>query len=134
MSDKGEQQVTPREVAHTAGRVARLLKTSHTTKKHGGYDHYKDDRIHIRLDTYVPNVDIAVTIDGNWHTVYSAAYHSIDRPSTYRPGKWVDYLFGELTERADQRQAAHDADREVRRETHERTHFSPSDDSGVEEA
>ena len=58
MSEQKEHRVTLREVAHTAGRVARLLKTSHTTKKHGGYDHYKDDRIHIRLDTYVPNVDI----------------------------------------------------------------------------
>ena len=61
--------------------------------------------------------------------MYSGAYHSIDRPTVFRRGMWLDYLFEDLRERAEQRQAAIDADRELRRQAHHRKHFSPVDDS-----
>ena len=129
MNDKYEEEITPRRVAQVAGHVARVLRTSHTTKKHGGFDHYEDDRIHISLDTYVPNVDIRVKVEDGWRYVDSAAYHSIDRPTVFRRDKWLDYLFGELYERTEQRQAAIDADSEVRRQADYRKRFSPIDDS-----
>ena len=129
MNDKYEEEVTPRRVAQVAGHVARVLRTNHTSKKHGGFDHYRNDRIHISLDTYVPNVDIRVKVEDGWRYVYSAVYHSIDRPTVFRRGKWLDYLFGEFHERTEQRQAAIDADREARRQAHHRKHFSPIDDS-----
>lgn len=131
MTDKKEQQETARKVASVAGRVARLLRSYHTTKKHGGYDHYKDERIHISLDTFVPNVSIRVKVGDKWQYVYSAAYHSTDRPMVFRRGRWMDYLFGELNERAEQRQAALEADREVRRRSHDAAHFGPVDDESV---
>ena len=129
MCDNNEQEITSRRVAQVAGHVARVLQTSHTTKQHGGFDHYKDDHIHISLDTYVPNVDIRVKVEDGWRYVYSVAHHSIDHPTVFRRGKWLDYLFGELHERAEQRQAAIDADREMRRQAHRHKHFSPIDDS-----
>ncbi|MCY4580801.1 MAG: hypothetical protein OXD31_17375 [Chloroflexi bacterium] len=66
MNDKYEEEITPGQVAQVTGHVARVLRTSHTSKKHGGFDQYKDDRIHISLDTYVPNVDIRVKVEDGW--------------------------------------------------------------------
>ncbi|MCY4580802.1 MAG: hypothetical protein OXD31_17380 [Chloroflexi bacterium] len=61
--------------------------------------------------------------------MYSAAYHSIDRSTVFRRGKWLDYLLGELHERTEQRQAAINADREARRQAHHLKRFRPIDDS-----
>ena len=79
-------------IRRMAANIANTLRTSYAVKKHGGYNIYEDDRIHISLDTYVPNVDIAIRLNGTWTTVFAAA--SGNTPSIFKPGLWVEYLHG----------------------------------------
>jgi len=81
------------EVRNNAILIAKYLKTSHETKKHGGYDIYEDEKIRIRYDTYYPNMTIDIKDTGStmyFHRVYSGS--SIDNPGTYKPGKWTQYI------------------------------------------
>ena len=105
MSENQEeaQVVTPGAVGAAARMVAHYLKTRSETKKHGGYDIYEDDVLEITLDTYVPNLDVRLLIDGEWVTVLSAGYHSYTRPQVFRPGAWCDHLLGPLQKQAEQR-------------------------------
>jgi hypothetical protein len=62
------------------------------SKKHGGYYIYEDEKIIMRYDTYVPNVDVNVKLlDGSLQRVYSKASNS-SNPHKYNPGKWEDYI------------------------------------------
>ncbi len=80
-------------VAGQAMKVAKILTTRYSPKKHGGYQIYEDHRLYIALDTCVPNLDIRIASgDGNWVTVFSAACHSLGKPEVFRPGRWMQHL------------------------------------------
>lgn len=66
------------------------LRTSYSSKKHGGYNIYEDDKIVAVTDTCVPNVDLYVKVNGKREYVFGCSYHGDQ--VTYHPGKWEDYL------------------------------------------
>ena len=71
--------------------VCKYLRTLYTSKKHGGYNIYADDKIYLCTDTYVPNVDCSVVLpDGAKENVFSSPYSS--SPSIYHSGAWEVYL------------------------------------------
>jgi hypothetical protein len=62
------------------------LTTEHRPKAHGGYDVYKDERICIRLDTYVPNIDVT------WRGTQVLVRSYNGSLQVNRPGCWTDYI------------------------------------------
>ncbi len=78
-------------VRDAAINVARYLKTSYESKKHGGYNIYNDEQIHISLDTYYPNLDIDILKEGKKIEVYRGSRDNVT-PALFRPGKWIDHL------------------------------------------
>ena len=60
------EMTEPAKVAGMAEQVARYLRTEYQAKKHGGFDIYKDERISVSLDTYVPNVAVRLVVDQCW--------------------------------------------------------------------
>ena len=117
-------------IARMASQVATHLRTNYVSKKHGGYNIYEDDKIHINLDTYVPNLDIQVITPEGKTTVFSAAYHSWRRPSIFRRGQWIQYLmgFGEQVEQAKQ-EAEQKRRTEKQRDTDKR--YGPIEDQAI---
>lgn len=120
MTENGEGQVKEiTGVNWNARLVAEFLRTSYSAKKHGGYSIYDDGKIRVSLDTYVPNVDIWVYgVDPESPDrptrVYAASYHSVARPETFKPGKWLDHL-AQLALKAeevrDEKKAAREAEK-----------------------
>ena len=53
-----------RTVASMARQVADYLRSEYKAKKHGGYAIYRDERVIVVLDTYVPNVTVRL-VDGS---------------------------------------------------------------------
>ena len=104
-----------------ASSVANHLTTHTARKSHGGWKYYRDDRIDISLDTYVPNINVKIMLDGEWQEVYSAGYHNHDRPNRYKPGKWTQYLeelaatAGEARQAKENQQAKRDQEDQERR-------------------
>ena len=119
----------PGKIAGMAKQVATHLRTRYQAKKHGGFDIYKDERIIVSLDTYVPNVTVRL-VDGSefGQCVFSAAYHSHSRPDVYRPGKWTEYLTGLNEKSLSAREALKVAEAAARQKDHDRR-YSPIDDS-----
>jgi len=70
--------------------VCNYLSTRFVTKKHGGFTIYEDDKIIASTDTFVPNVDLSVKVNGNNEHVFGCSYDGSQ--VTYHPGKWEDYL------------------------------------------
>ena len=120
----------PQGIASMASDIATHLRTRYQGKKHGGYNIYEDEKIHISLDTYVPNLDIQVITPEGRETVFSAAYHNWHRPGIFRPGQWVEYLmgFGEQVERA-KREAKEKRETEKREDLQKR--YRPIEDAAV---
>jgi len=114
------------QIRRDAQVVAEFLRTSYSAKKHGGYNHYEDERIHVSVDTYVPNIDIVLKDVG---LVFSASYfHGMI--SEYYPGAWVTYLH-ELTDRAIEVRKAQTKEREEREAAERAKRFGPVDDSAI---
>ena len=118
-------------VASMARQVADNLRTEYQSKKHGGYAIYRDERVIVGLDTFVPNVSVRL-VDGSefGRCVFSAAYHSYDRPEVYRPGQWTDYLAG-LFEKAKEVKEKREAVRAAERQLDHERRFAPVDDSAL---
>ena len=70
--------------------VCDYLRTRYSSKKHGGFNIYEDDKILAVTDTCVPNVDLSVKVDGKLEHVFGCSYHGDQ--VTYHPGKWEQYL------------------------------------------
>ena len=96
--DQSSEQ-DPLEIARMAYRVATVMTTSTQGKKHGSYLKYRDERVAISLDSYVPNIEIWDTESGDESAVYRAAYHNHHNPYVFIPGDWTSHLAA-LNERA----------------------------------
>jgi len=70
--------------------VCDYLRTRYSSKKHGGFNIYEDDKILAVTDTCVPNVDLHVKVGNEKEYVFGCSYHGDQ--VTYHPGKWEDYL------------------------------------------
>lgn len=70
--------------------IAKYLKPNYISKKHGGYETYKDDKISIKYDTYYPNVHVSVFIDGKEKTV--AIYSGHGHTQELHKGAWCAYV------------------------------------------
>lgn len=70
--------------------VCNYLRTRYSSKNHGGFNIYEDDKIIAATDTYVSNVDLYVKINNEKEYVFGCNYdgHQV----TYHSGKWEDYL------------------------------------------
>ena len=124
-------RVGPFDVARSAMLVVKYLTTGRTTKKHGGYKHYQDRRLWIRLDTYVPNLDIQVMVDGKREMVYSAAYNSHASPQIYRRGKWVSYLKNVLLPKAEKAEKEQEKSQHEKDERERKRRYTPVDDAAL---
>ena len=123
-----ESQVSrPAGVARMAADIASYLTTRTSTKKHGGYNYYEDDRIHISLDTYVPNITVTIT---PCVTVFSAAYHNWASPDAFRPGAWIEYV-ATLAEQAASVKRKRREEHERQEREHQMVHFAPVDDAAL---
>lgn len=78
--------------------IARYLKTRYEYKGHGGYMIYEDDKIEIFYDTYYPNVDVYVKLNGEKKLVLLRSGHGYDQE--YHSGKWEEYVDEVLYPRA----------------------------------
>ena len=114
-------------VASMAVDIANYLTTRTSSKKHGGYNQYEDDRIHISLDTHVPNITVTITPGV---TVFRAAYHNWAIPDTFRPGAWIDYV-ATLAEQAALVKRKRKEEQERREREHQVGHFAPIDDAAL---
>lgn len=70
--------------------VCRNLRTRHTSKKHGGYDIYEDEKVVASLDTYVSNCRLSIKVNGELVTVFSCNY--LGDVYIYHQGSWEAYL------------------------------------------
>ena len=131
--ETSERNASSHTVHAQASKVANLLTTGHAPKKHGGYNLYRDEKIVIALDTYVPNMEIQiVSNDGKGRpiTVFSAAYHSLGHPTIFRPGHWMDRL-----EQLHRRALEVEEERRAQRERNEaedlELRYAPVDDAPI---
>ena len=120
----------PLDIAKMAASVATHLTTHRSRKKHGGYLHYEDGLIEIQLDTYVPNISIALVMEGKQVPVFSASHHSWDRPSRYNPGAWTGHL-EQLAERAAEAEKGQKEERQAAEALRRQDHFGPIDDAAL---
>ena len=110
--------------------VATHLTTSTEKKSHGSWNFYEDDRIHIRLDTYVANISVKIKVDGQWQDVYSAGYHNHAKPNQYNHGNWTQYLHA-LAERAGEAHALKEREQAERDRADRSRRFGTIDDAAV---
>lgn len=108
--------------------VARYLTTHHSSKKHGGYDIYEDDKIKISYDTYFPNVSISIKDGEKLIPVYSRSGHG--SIGLNKPGKWVDYIKALAEKAAKIKNEREEAATIRRRQEHEK-HFGAINDSHI---
>lgn len=84
-------KTAPETLANKIITVCEYLKTDYVSKKHGGYNIYRDDKIILETDTYVPNTCAKVILPNNMiEYVFSASYSG--QISCYHTGKWEEYL------------------------------------------
>lgn len=74
--------------------VAIYLTDQSESKKHGGYEIYEDDKIRIAYDTYYPNVQVNVKIDGK--NQLAAIFSGHGHTQEYHGGVWEKYVIGTL--------------------------------------
>ena len=136
MTQQNQQQQTqalgpdPARVARMAIQVAQEMHNHTVSKKHGEYQIFEDGKIQICLDTWVPNIEVDVVQGDKRITVFSAAYHSLLRPTQFHPGKWMEHL-EKLNSQADQIRQEKEAARDERNRREEAARFAPIDDSGI---
>ena len=68
------------------------------SKQHGVYRIYQDDKIRISFDTFYPNIDVHVFIDGVAHLAMSHLGHGYT--SEYHCGAWELYVIEVLYPKA----------------------------------
>lgn len=84
--------------------VCTYMRTSYSSKKHGGYNIYEDEKIKMGLDTYVSNISVHVETGGKNVMVLLHSYAGYNQ--VYHPGEWENYILSlrpaaELCSRAD---------------------------------
>ena len=130
-----------RRQAETYARLAVLVVKGLETSTTYGHAHYEDDKIRIsyRWPKCDPGSSSSVTVDVVFKRWFSKSYETVlfafdYRVSTYRPGKWSEYLKALAEESRlilDQREKEKQVAAERRRQESRETHFSPIDDTGV---
>lgn len=112
--------------------IANYLMTESRGKKHGSYHVYKDDKIEIAYDTYYPNVDVHVFIDGERKT--AAIYSGHGTTQEYHNGAWTKYVEDVLYPKAVKAKADHEAAIKERDRQQQAKKFGALDDKSVFEA
>lgn len=111
-------------------KIAMYLNTRCQNKGHGSWLIYEDDKIRIMYDTYFPNVDVSLKIDGDtYYGVYSSSGHGI--VDKYKPGKWEFYCNEILLPKAIEVENLQIEDRKRREEQERLEKFGPIDDSKI---
>lgn len=87
--------------------IACHLTTRRESKKHGGYLIYDEpEKIEISYDTYYPNVDVRVWINGQWEL--AAMFSGHGHTQEYHGGEWESYVLKALYPRALEAKAQHE--------------------------
>lgn len=79
--------------------IAKFLKTSHSSKKHGGYDIYENEYIKISYDTYCPNVRVYVKMNEQCKLVLLHSGRGCNHQE-HHPGAWEKYVTNVLYPKA----------------------------------
>ncbi len=109
--------------------IAKYLRTESKGKKHGSYDIYRDDKIEIAYDTYYPNVDVRVFIDGKPATV--AIYSGHGHTQEFHGGEWCRYVTDKLYPLALKAREDYETMLENKRLAEQKAKFGSIDDSSV---
>lgn len=80
-----------RDIHRKIIKICEFLRTDYKSKKHGGYNIFDDGKLHLEVDTYVPNCEASIILpSGIKETAFSCSY-SCHNP-LYHKGKWTDHL------------------------------------------
>lgn len=109
--------------------IASYLKNNQIYKKHGYWYIYEDDKIKIMYDTYYPNVDVYLKINGEEKLVLLRSGHGIVQQ--YHPGAWEKYCENVLLPKAIEAKKVAEAEREAREKKEKESRFAPIDDSKI---
>lgn len=109
--------------------IANYLTTKTESKKHGGYNIYCDDKIYISYDTYYPNVQVNLFIDGK--ITLAALYSGHGNTQEFHGGAWEKYVENILFPRALEAKAAYEEKCKRREEEQRRIKCAPLNDSAV---
>ncbi len=105
--------------------VVTNLRTRYEMKGYGSYDFYEDDKISIRLDTYVPNLVVWLKMPNDKDCVFSSDYAGNVR--IYHHGVWEKYV-AKLGEKALLAEKLVDLNREEERRRQIENDFAEIDD------
>ena len=109
--------------------IANYLTTRRESKKHGGYNIYADDKIEISYDTYYPNVDVYVFIEGKKNL--AALYSGHGYTQEFHNGAWVKYVTDTLYPKAVEAKNASDLKRKEKESSERASRSSPLNDSST---
>lgn len=109
--------------------IATHLRTESRGKKHGSYSVYRDDKIEISYDTYYPNVEVTIFIDGSRTTVahYSGHGHTVE----FHDGQWCRYVTDKLYPLALKAREDYETMLENKRLAEQNAKFGSIDDSSI---
>ena len=109
--------------------IAKYLTDQHESKKHGGYEVYEDDKIKILYDTYYPNVNVYVKIDGKQHL--AALFSGAGITQEYHSGAWEQYVHDKLYPAALIKKAEWDKAQTERKKVAEQAKNAPLNDAHI---
>ena len=109
--------------------IACNLTTEVQGKKHGSYDIYKDNKIKISYDTYYPNVEVNVFIDGE--SKLAASYCGGGGIAEFHEGSWENYVENTLYPHAEEARKEKELKRELKRREEESIKSAPLNDKAV---
>lgn len=110
--------------------VCEYLYTESVGKSHGCYHIYEDEKIVVRLDTYVPNIAVFVKFrDGEKQAVLLSNYSG--DVSCYKPGAWEKYLQDVLWPKAQLMETLERQQRADGEAMYRRVNFDPIDDDAI---
>ena len=109
--------------------IASHLTTESKYKGHGYWLTYEDDKIRIMYDTYYPNIDVWVKIDGAEKMVLNHSGHGYNEE--YHPGAWEKYISEVLYPKAVEARRIKDEEIKERAELQRIEKFGSIDDSKV---
>lgn len=109
--------------------IANNLTTKYKSKGHGGYNIYQDDKICISYDTYYPNLQVNVCVDGKWElaALYSGHGHTIE----FHHGAWCGYVDDVLAPKAEAARIEKEQVKKRRQEDAARAKSKPLNDAHV---
>lgn len=108
--------------------IALHMTDQSRSKKHGSYKLYEDEKIKISYDTYYPNLQVDIKVDGAWEMV--ARYSGHGYVQEYHKGRWEEYVMS-LLPIALERKRKMEAEQKINEQARKEELFKPINDAAV---